>query len=138
MLKRCIVLVMAVCTLSVVCFSTSKSPKKQDTNRLTSEGELRLMRTLGTAEADAEGSQGAFLPLDRLLSHRFFQRNRSEFMLMDSTSAEIKDYKLSVVVSADGKHFHAALTPKEGCGTALSTDEHYIIYEGRALGCESK
>jgi hypothetical protein len=143
MLKRCIVLVAAVCALSVVCLSTSKGLRtsrgltKEDASHLAPEGALRLMRVLGTAEAEAEGLQGSFVPLEQLLSHRSFQGHRSEFAVTDSTSARFKDYKLSVVVTGDGKHFHAALTPNE-CGYALSADDSYVIYEGHALGCPAQ
>ena len=53
----------------------------------------------------------------------------------DSSSATVRDYQLTVVASPDGQHFQMSLVPKSGCGYSLFTNENWVIYEAKAMGC---
>jgi hypothetical protein len=50
----------------------------------------------------------------------------------------VKNYKVSVVASADGKHFRVSLKPADNCGASFFVDESWLIYEGSMIGCEEK
>jgi len=54
-----------------------------------------------------------------------------EINVVDTHSATIKDYRLSVVPSADGQHFQLSLLTKSGCGYSLFTNESFVIYEAK-------
>ena len=99
---------------------------------------LRLIRMVGTTEAEFSASEGGYVSLAALLKHRNFRGYASKLELIDSTSAKTGGYILSVIPSADGKRFQVSLVPEQGCGVAYFSSENYLIYQGKGLGCPER
>ncbi len=56
-------------------------------------------------------------------------------VVQDDTLGELRGYKLSVLVSGDGKRYHLALVPVSECSVAFFSNESGLIYTGKTLGC---
>lgn len=134
-MTRNLVLVTVILALSGVGSSIGKSSESATNDRLPPADTLKLIRMLGTTEADAFSSEARYLSLERILQHRLLRSSEHAIKLSDSTTGVVKDYQISIVVSADGKHFGIALVPHSGCGPALFSDESALIYQGAVLGC---
>ncbi|MGH9430863.1 MAG: hypothetical protein ACRD3T_04915 [Terriglobia bacterium] len=94
-----------------------------------------LVRTINTAELDPWFKTHAYVSLEELLQRRFLRGTGNAFVLSDASSGGWKGYVVSVVASADGKHYLLGLAPGSGCGFSVFSNESGVIYTGRALGC---
>jgi hypothetical protein len=137
MTTRPLVLVASILMLGGVAISIGRGTQLRS-NQLSSSDALQLMRIIGTVEATSYSSEGRYIPLQGIPEHRSVRKNLINISLNDSYSGTIKNYKVSVVVATDGKHFEAALVPSEGCGPALFSDESSLIYQGQVLGCPGR
>ena len=137
-MKTKFIVVAVVSVISAVGLTVGKAMQQPKSGELSSSDALRTMRAIDTAEANGFHSESNYLSLDQLVRQRLVSADKLGLVLSDSSSATMKNYKVSVVVSTDGKHFAAALVPNDGCGTALFSDESYLIYEGRVLGCSGR
>jgi hypothetical protein len=138
MKTRLIAVVAVVALISAVGVTVGSAMEQPKPSELSSSDGLRIMRALDTAEASAFNSEPKYLSLEQLVRQRLIPGDKMGLTLNDSSSGMIKNYKVSVVVTADGKHFAAALVPSDGCGAALFSDESDLIYEGRVLGCSDR
>ncbi|MDT7602894.1 MAG: hypothetical protein QOF61_891 [Acidobacteriota bacterium] len=111
----------------------AQTASQQDAARLSQRQALGLVRTFNTAEAMLKLNGGKYGSLEDLLKVNYMRR--SEFAMSDDFAAGVKDYKLSVVVSADGQHYQVSLRPEAGCGYALFSSDAAVIYEGNGLDC---
>lgn len=138
-MKAKIVLTLAIlASLSVVTIPMVKTQSQAMPLELSSNEALVLVRTLATIEAELKSTDHGFAGLDRLLGHRSMPPKKAlEMNKSDNSSATIRDYQLSVVVSPDGQHFQMSLVPKSGCGYSLFTNEAFVIYEAKAMGCSN-
>jgi len=123
--------------LSVITIPVVKTHSQAMSGQLSSNEALTLVRTLSTIEAEQKDTEQSFVSLQKLLP-RVMQRRLQEINVVDTHSATTRDYKLSVVSSADGQHFQLSLVPKSGCGYSLFTNESFVIYEAKALGCPDR
>jgi hypothetical protein len=134
-------IVLAIAILASLCVITIpmvKTQSKATPLELSSNDALVLLRTLATVEAEMKSADHSFSGLDRLLEHRAMPRKKAaEISKSDSSLATVRDYQLSVVVSPDGQHFQMSLLPKSGCGYSLFTNENWVIYEAKAMGCSN-
>jgi hypothetical protein len=105
------------------------------TNQLAASEAVNLVRLISTIEGEKKATEQSFVSLQKLLQHRVMQSRLREINIVDVDSATIKDYRLSVVPSADGQHFQLSLVPKSGCGYSLFTNESFVIHEAKAPGC---
>jgi hypothetical protein len=105
------------------------------TNQLAASEAVNLVRLISTIEGEKKATEQSFVSLQKLLQHRVMQSRLREINIVDVDSATIKDYRLSVVPSADGQHFELSLVPKSGCGYSLFTNESFVIHEAKAPGC---
>lgn len=124
--------------LSGITIPIVKTHSQALADQLSSNEALSLVRALSTTEAEKKATEQSFVSLQKLLQHRVMQRRLPEINVLDTHSATIRDYKLSVVPSADGQHFQLSLVPKSGCGYSLFTNESFVIYEAKALGCSDR
>lgn len=124
--------------LSGVTIPIVKTHTQATPTQLSSAEALSIVRLLSTAEAENRTTEQSFVSLEKLLQHRAMQRHLPEITVLDSHTANIRDYKLSVVPSPDGQHFQLSLAPKSGCGYSLFTNESFVIYEAKALGCSER
>ncbi len=138
-MKPKLILTLAIlASLSVVTIPVVKTRSQAMSNQLSSTEALSLVRALSTTEAEKKETEQSFVSLQKLLQHRVMQRRLQEINVLDAHSATIRDYRLSVVPSADGQHFQLSLVPKSGCGYSLFTNESFVIYEAKALGCSDR
>lgn len=120
---------------------------RQESAALTEREGLTLVRTINTAEVTyLMKTKSGFVSLDKLLASSLlggkgqpgYPNFGAEIQLADETSGTIRDYKLSVIASADGKHYSVDLAPQKGCATAFFSNDAAIIFPAKALGCEGK
>lgn len=96
---------------------------------------LELVRLLNTAQAESWLTSSSYQARANLLKHRLVSRQSMPVVVQDDTLGEIRGYKLSVLVSGDGKRYHLALVPVSGCSVAFFSNESGLIYTGKTLGC---
>jgi hypothetical protein len=54
---------------------------------------------------------------------------------MDDGAYQFRQYRLSMILSADAGSYQLSLVPMEGCAEAWFSDQRGVIYTGRALAC---
>ena len=101
--------------------------------QLTPRQALGVVRTLNTAQATAKLKTGRYDSLAGLLKAGYL--SPKQFAASDDSTAAVKDYKLALVVSADGLRYQVSLRPAQACGYSLFSSEAAVIYEGDGLGC---
>lgn len=101
---------------------------------LTQDEAFRLLRTINTVEANIFSRTESYVPLAQILDEL---GTRPDIKLADSSMGTLKGYSVSVVVSADGKHYISAIVPvSSACGfSAFSRGEMAVIHVGTQLGC---
>jgi len=110
-------------------------PRLQDSkDQLSSKQALALVRTLSSTEATFKGMGSGYGSLQDALKLGQLEKSFS-IVVIDSSSATVKDYRISVAATADGQHFQISLHPASGCGVSFFTNESGVIYQGIALGC---
>jgi hypothetical protein len=108
-----------------------------DGNQLSDDEALGLVRTVVTVELTIFMKNQVYVSLGELLQHPSF-RPKVNVTKTDRNYGRVEDYRISVVASADGKHYSAELTPAAphlGCPAAFFSNERAIIYKAKALGC---
>jgi len=96
---------------------------------------VKMTRLINTAEAEYFITSGEYVALPILLAHPKVKGLGFVSRPTDPSEASTADYKLSLVVSKDGQHYHISLEPATDCGVAVFTSERGVIYQGRSLGC---
>lgn len=135
-MKPKIMIVLAMLAVfSGITIPVLNSHSQAMTNQLTANEAMNLVRIISTIEGEMKATEQSFVSLQKVLQHRVMQSRLQGISVVDIDSATIKDYRLSVVPSADGQHFQLSLVPKSGCGYSLFTNETFVIYEAKALGC---
>ncbi len=126
-------------------------------DQLSAKEAVDFLRTINTAELEFSIKKNRYVCLDELTQHRFLQgfsqvaepasdkvrspdarqnSNAGSLVKTDSSSGTLRNYKIFVVASADGKHYQAGIVPTEsGCGWAVFSNESGVIYPAMALGC---
>ncbi|HEX5411278.1 MAG TPA: hypothetical protein VFZ27_05405 [Terriglobia bacterium] len=118
---------------------------------------VNIVRAINTAEVVTCRSKGGnqdrsahFLPwnglrnapcLKKAQSHYWGKRFGDVSSLSFSPGPEIsRGLLLHLVVSADGQHYNVWLgqRPEVHCGFVFFSDERGVIYEGKAIGCDSQ
>jgi hypothetical protein len=130
-----LVAIAILATLSVVTIPVVKTHSQAASAQFSPAEALGLVRAISTAEAEKKATEHTFVSLETLYQHRGMQKRLEGISVLDANSAATNDYILSVVPSSDGQHFQLSLTPKSGCGYSLFTNESFVIYEAKALGC---
>ena len=127
--------------LLVIVVATVARPHPQEKPDELSEWQaLADMRMINTFEfvAYAEDERHQYASLDELVSRPHLQNHElwlKTVQLLDSSTGTLKNYHVSVVVSPDRQHYVAQLTGLSGCALALFSNESFIIYTARGLGC---
>ena len=110
-------------------------PDRQDSQtQLSPKQALSLVRTLNSTEATIKWSRSNYGSLQDVIKLGELGGTLS-ITAGDSSSATIKDYQLSVVLSSDSQHYQISVHPSRGCGPSFFTNESGVIYQGAALGC---
>lgn len=132
-----------------VAIPVAQANSQSGSNQLSEEEALKLVRVVVTAETELSLTKKAYVSLEELLQTRFFQKgagnafhflvkknpSQTQISLIDSTSASLNNYYLSVIASSDGNHYQVRLVPERGCDVALFSNEAAVIYKGQGLGC---
>jgi len=127
--------VVTLCGVTIPIVDTHSQTKP---DQLSTAEALTLVRAFSTAEAEKKQTEQGFVSLPKLMQDGTLQRRLQEISVLDAHTATIRDYRLSVVPSADGEHYQLSLAPKSGCGYTLFTNESFVIYEAKALGCSDR
>ncbi len=134
--KRLLASVLFLCTGSLLIAHAGKNQASSD--ELLAADAVALMRTINTAEAEISITTHLYIPLNQLLETRFFKGRQVLSNLNDDAVGTLKNYTLSVIASADGKHYQVKLVPAKGCGVSFFTSDPGIIYQAQAFGCNEK
>ena len=126
-----------ILTMTVAAaIGTVAVPVVQDSqNQLSSRQALSLVRTINTVQAIIKRSRSNYGSLQDVVKPEFQLDKSLSIISSDGSSAIVKDYRLSLVASADGQHYQISLHPISGCGVSFFTNESGVIYQGKALGC---
>ena len=127
-----------ILTMTVAAaIGTVAVPVIQDSqNQLSSRQALSLVRTINTVQAIIKRSRSNYGSLQDVVKQEGSQLDKSlSIISSDGSSATVKDYRLSLVASADGQHYQISMHPISGCGVSFFTNESGVIYQGKALGC---
>ena len=96
--------------------------------------DVRLIRSLNTAENAIFQRSGKYVELAELIDHQSMGGVRPE-MTTNGKFVFFQGRQLRLMVSADGSRYQAMVVPAESCGTAVFTDERGMIYTGKVIGC---
>jgi hypothetical protein len=113
-------------------------PRLQESkDKLSSRQALNLVRTMATVEVTIKMKRSSYASIQDVIALGQSSGDFRDVVISsnDSSSATVKDYRVSVVVSADGQHFQISQHPVSGCGVSFFTNESGVIYQGNALGC---
>jgi hypothetical protein len=100
------------------------------------------MRTINTFQvAPFQGPRRQYDSLDELVAQRHEKSHElvlSTIILKDSSTGTLKNYTVSVAVSADGQHYLTQLIGSSSCPLTLFSNESGIIYTARGLECPNE
>lgn len=140
MKARAIPILMLLSGLFGSIVATVVRPRPQEMPDELSEPEaLGLMRMINTFQvAPFYGPRHQYVSLEELVAQRHEKAHElllSAVLLKDSSTGTLKNYTVSIVVSADGQHYVAQLISSSSCASALFSNESGVIYTARGLGC---
>jgi hypothetical protein len=120
--------------------ATVARPHPQDkADELTEPEALGLMRMINTLQvAPFQGPRHQYVSLEELVAQPHEKAHElllSTVLLKDNTTGTLKNYTVSIVVSAEGQHYIAEILSSSSCGLALFSNESGIIYTATGLGC---
>jgi hypothetical protein len=95
---------------------------------------LGIIRVVNTVQASFFVKRGTYVALQELAQDGTFRGQATLQSMKDADSGTIGNYELTVVSSADGKHYSAALIPAT-CDVAVFSNDRAVIYKAKALGC---
>lgn len=101
---------------------------------------LETVRAINTAELDAFLKHKTYVPL--LEASQNLKGRSGGLNLVpaasDSSFADVRDYRISLITSPDAKHYKLSMTPasaSSGCAEGFFSDESGVIYLGPPLDC---
>ena len=126
-------------TFIVTCIIASAASTERTDDQLTDVDAVSLVRQFNTAEAELFGARNGshrYMPLAKVLETPSLKSQiKVSVAISDETSGTVKNYSVSLIPSADGKHYMLSLAPM-GCGPAFFSNETGVIYPGKAAGCD--
>ncbi len=129
----------SLCVLGALSLLWPSTPARERAEQLPQFEGYGIVRRVNTAEAEYRASNQSYGNLEQILGQRMFQSpgaNTAVPTATDETCGTLKDYKLCVISSRDGKHYTLSLVRTDtNCGPAFFSDESGVIYPGAALGC---
>jgi len=125
--------------LGSIVATIARPHPQEKAEELTEPEALGLMRTINTFQvAPFQGPRHQYVSLEELVAQRHEKAHElllSSVLPKDSSTGTLKNYAVSIVVSADGQHYMAQLISSSSCASALFSNESGIIYTARVLGC---
>jgi hypothetical protein len=105
-----------------------------------------LCRIVNEAEVEATFKKGAYLSLEQLNASSKFKTSLAKKLpgltitSTDSVTGAAGGDQLSVIASADGKHYRLAVLPEAAskCETAAFSGDDGVIYSGKPVNCAGK
>ena len=133
MMKSKILLAVAIfVSLGVFAFLDAKTTTSDDSKQVAVDHALGTLRAFGSSEATYQMRNGRFANLKELVDEKYM--GADQFAMKDATSAMLSNYKVSVVPSADGKHFQISMISETVCDGGLFMNDSYLIFKGVPLG----
>jgi hypothetical protein len=134
--KTISILILTCGILGLVAIRAQSRPAAGD--KLTESEASRLAREINTAEASlfmAKEGNHQYVSLAQLLESPVAKKHiEIPIALNDAASGEARGYLLSLIASADGKHYLLEVAPHE-CGPAFFSSDAAVVYPAKALGC---
>jgi hypothetical protein len=124
--------------LGTIVATVARPHPQEKADELSESQVLAMIRMVNTLQvvAHEEDQRHQYASLDVLVYRR--HQNHELWLpnlhLTDSSTGTLKNYTVSVVVSADGQHYVAEMIGS-GCALALFSNESAVIYTARGLGC---
>lgn len=132
---KAIFILLLFCLCGGVIARVSQTSQQGDADQLTLQEAMGIVRTINTVQATLFSKTGAYVSLEKLAQDPTLQRRPIVSSLTDATTGTLKTHTLSVIASADGRHYSVALVPQSGCAFALFSRDVAIIYPAKPLGC---
>jgi len=134
MVKKLILTLVVIAGLGLVAFLDARVTANDDSNQLSSDKAIGFLRTVGSAEATYKAKNGVYASLQELVKAQYL--TLSDGLIKDDNTGTFKNYKISIISSVDGQHFHASIIDQSACaGSALFVDDSYVIFTGKPIGC---
>ena len=134
MKRKVIPTIAAFCLLAATVTVFSKQEPESAPDSLSPREAVGMARRINTAQAEIFYRDKAYAHLEQLIPE-MERRSQTGIVLTDSFSGKLKNYRLSVIASAEGKHYAAAVLPQSACGASVFSDEKAVIHVGDPLGC---
>jgi hypothetical protein len=96
-----------------------------------------VLRQVNSLQARAAEADGRFMDIARLIQSGLPHVDGESWWQVDQHSARSGRVTLRLMVTEDGKSYSVTAHEEERCATSAFSDERSVIYEGRALGCDS-
>jgi hypothetical protein len=129
---------LAICTLACLCATgngLAQWTQRGPSGELNKEEASRLIDAINHVEADLFSRSHAYVSLEKLpLDH--LTTMQKGFSASEIASGNLKDHRLRLIASADGKHYLLAILPvPSGCGFSMFSDETANLFEAPQLDC---
>ena len=132
-----------LCTIIITASSLLGMPHRSvaEQERLGKAEALDTIRALNTAEVTEFMQHKAYLSLGQAIQNLKWKNDLTIKHInvpSESLSAAVKDYQISLTVSADGKYYMVRLTPDStapDCAAGWFSDPSGVIYSGPSLEC---
>jgi hypothetical protein len=91
------------------------------------------MRAINTAQAQMRPGRTNYGSLQEVVSHRSFSPTVGAPTLEDDDTARIRNHRIMVLRSQDGRRYQASIVPLAGSGAAIFSDQNGLIFVGEVL-----
>jgi len=118
--------------LGLVACLDAKVTAVDDSGQMSANQAVGYLRTIGSAEATYKSKYGIYGSLQEIVNAQYL--GLSGGSMKDDNSGLVKGYRVSIVPSADGQHFHASIILQSACDGALFTDDNFVIFQGKPIG----
>jgi hypothetical protein len=97
-----------------------------------------VLRQVNSLQAFAAQADGTFMEITRVIQSGLPYVNGEPWWQVDPHSARSGPVTLRLMVAEDGKTYSVTAHEEDRCSTSAFSDERGVVYEGRALGCDSE
>ena len=131
--------VVVLCSMAVgASRDLAQWTQRGPSGELSKTDATRLINAINRVEADNFSKTHVYLSLEKLPLGRLTTIQKA-FSASEIESGSLKDHKLRLIASADGKHYLLAILPvPSGCGFSMFSDETANIFKAPQLDCSDE
>jgi hypothetical protein len=142
LMKRVAVSLFGLTLFCALAFSQEATKSDNHSAQLA----VNFVRLVNTAEMTAKFKGGSYAGLQQLFEQKYLEQAAKgpfsevyQQLHPENSDRALSGYSMDVATVEDGKGYRLMLRPVEGqCGATFFSTEKGLIYQGTALGCDSK